>query len=353
MKIFSHITIYFVIWFLIILFISYFGFLTLPHSGSFGNNFIESFSNWDGGHFLGIAKFGYDKNFQYAFFPLYPLMIKLISGITQSYFWAAILISIASTYLGVQILYKLVALEYDKKLAEKAVAAMFFFPASFYFLTAYSEGLFFLLVISTFYFLKSRKLIWATIFASLASATRLAGLALVLGMLVEVITTSGIGKKNWYVFFAPFGFLIYCWYLYYQTGDPFYFISAENHWQRSLAIPAISFWETIKNLSQTGFINNHFNVFLDLIFAVFGVGLSIRAFRFLSPGYATYFLASVLLPLFTPILTSTARFLLPIFPIFILLALTKNKFLVFGYQLISIMMLSIFVTLFVSGYWVS
>lgn len=353
MKLYPHINLYFLIWFLAILFIAYFGFLTLPHSGNFSKDFLKSFSNWDGGHFLGIAQYGYSEKFQYAFFPLYPLTIKLVNEITQNYFLAAILISITSTFLGINILYKLISGEFDKKIGEKVILCLLFFPTSFYFLTVYSEGLFFLLVVTTFYFLRSRKLFWATVFASLASATRLAGLALVLALWVEVITTSGINRKNWYIIFAPLGFLIYCLYLYNNTGDPFYFIFAQTHWQRSLTVPVVSFWDTIKSLSQNGFINSHFNAFLDLIFTTLGVGLSIRTFRFLPPIYSVYSLASVLLPLFTPTLSSMPRFLLPIFPIFILLSLIKNKFLIFGYQLISLMLLAIFLVMFINGYWVS
>lgn len=353
MKFYSNITIYFIFWLASILFISYFGFLTFPHSGNFTNDFLKSFSNWDGGHFLGIAQFGYVEKFQYAFFPLYPLSIKLVKFITGNYLYAGILISVIATLLGLLVLYRLILLDFDKKFAEKVIIAMLFFPTSFYFITAYSEGLFFLMVVSTFYFLRQKKLILATIFASLASATRLAGLAVVLGLIFEVIITSKITRKNWFVFLAPLGFLIYCWYLYNQTGDFFYFTVAELHWQRNITIPVLSFWETIKNLSQSGFINHNFNAFLDLIFAVFGIGLAFRSFRFLPPSMSIYFFVSVLLPLFTPTLSSMPRFLLPIFPIFVLLAFNKNKYIIFAYLLISILLLSVFSVLFVNGYWVS
>lgn len=353
MKLYPNISIIFLIWLAAILFISFFGFLTLPHSGKFNNVFFKSFSNWDGGHFLGIAEFGYSQKFQYAFFPLYPLIIRLVNEITHNFFWSAILISILSAFLGMHLLYQMVSIFFDKKLAEKVIILILFFPTSFFFLTAYSEGLFFLLVIATFYFLKKKQLFFATVLASLASVTRLAGLSLILGLIVEVVVTYGINKKNWYILLAPLGFLIYCWYLYSKMGDPFYFIVAELHWQRGITIPTVSFWETIKSLSQSGFINNNFTAFLDLIFAILGVGLAIRTFRFLPPSFSIYSLVSVLLPLFTPTLASMPRFLLPIFPIFILLAQTKNKYLNFGYQLISIMLLSIFTILFVNGYWVS
>lgn len=353
MKLYPNISIFFLIWLLVILFVSFLGFLTLPHSGNFSNDFFKSFSNWDGGHFLGIAQAGYSEKFQYAFFPIYPLTIRGVNEITQNFLVSAILISVTSTFLGLQLLYKLITFDFNKKIAERVILFMLIFPTSFYFLTAYSEGLFFLFVISTFLFLRKGNLFLAAVFAVFSSATRIQGLAVVLALLLEVQLRGGFNKKNWYVILSPMGALIYSFYLYQNTGDPFYFLQAEHYWQRNLAVPAVSFWETIKSLSQSGFINNHFNAFLDLIFAIFGVGLAVRAFRFLPSSYSIYILASVLFPLFTPTLSSMPRFLLPIFPIFILIALTKNKFFTFGYQLISIMLLSAFTILFINGYWVS
>lgn len=353
MKFYSNITIYFTVWLAVILFILYFGFLTIPNSNNFSNDFFKSLSNWDGGHFLGIAEFGYSEKFQYAFFPLYPLLIKFVTQITNNYLFSAIFISIGSAFLGVHILYKLIIKDFDKSIAERVVLGLLVFPTSFYFLTAYSEGLFFLFVVTAFFFLKQKKLVLATIFAIFASATRLVGLAVVLGLIVEVILTIGFKRKHWFVFLAPLGFLIYCYYLYINVGDPFYFAVAQLHWQRNITVPIMSFWETIKNLSHTGFINNNFNSFLDLIFAIFGVGFAFRAFRFLSPAMSVYVFASVLLPLFTPTLSSVPRFLLPIFPIFILIVLNKNKYINFAYFLISVLLLAIFSTLFINGYWVS
>lgn len=352
MKLYSNISYLFIIWFVSVLLIANIGFFTLPHSGNFSNNFWESFGNWDGGHFLGIAKDGYSEKYQYAFFPLYPLTVKLFSQVIPNFLTAGVLINFISVFIGASLLYRLVSIDFDKKIAEKSVFFLLLFPTSFYFLTAYSEGLFFLFAVATFYFLRQNKLLWATIFASLASATRLIGLAVVAGLLIEVITQQGINRKNWFVLLAPLGLLIYCIFLYRQTGDPLYFITAENHWQRTLTVPGVGFWETIKNLSVVG-INLKFNVFLDLMFAIFGVGLAIRGFRFLPTSLTIYTFFSVLIPLFTPTLSSIPRFLLVIFPIFILIALIKNDYIKLGFQVISIALFAIFTALFFRGYWVS
>lgn len=353
MKLYPNVSAIFVIWALSVFTIFFFGFSNFPHSGKFSNNFWENLKNWDGGHYIAVAEAGYKEEFQYAFFPLYPLSIRFINHFIQNYTLSAVLISVVSLLIAINLFYSLMSLDFSRKLAQTAIFWLLLFPTSFYFLTAYSEGLFFLLVVATFYFARRGNLMLATILVSLASATRLAGLALSLAFLVEVQTTRGISRKNWYVLGAPLGFVIFCWYLWTQTQDPFYFISAQTNWQRSITITGLSFWETVKSLTQPYFIAQNFNVFLDLVFAIFGLGMVLRSFRFLPISYAVYGFFSILLPLLTPTLSSVPRFLLPIFPIFILIALIKNQYVVYAYQLVSVMLLSAFAILFINGYWVS
>ena len=353
MKLYPNITAIFIIWAISVLTIFFFGFSNFPHSDKFSNNFWGNLANWDGGHYLGIAEFGYREKYQYAFFPLYPLLIKALNNLTQNYLAASLLISIISSFLAIHLLFSLIRLDFDKKIARNAVLILLMFPTSFYFLTAYSEGLFLMLVLATFLFLRKGNLLLAVITAALASTTRVVGVALVLALIIEVWTKQGINKSNWYVLLAPVGLIIYCWYLFNQTGDPFYFTVAQSHWQRILTPPLLSFWETLRSLVTPNFITQNFNAFLDLIFAIFGLGLVARAFRFLLLSYSVYGLISVLLPLFTPSLSSMPRFLLPIFPIFILIALIKKQYVFFAYQIISLMLLSAFAILFINGYWVS
>ncbi len=353
MKLSSSITLISLIWLISILLISYLGFSKLPHSDFFNGDFIQRFANWDGEHYLKIAQFGYKEDLQYAFFPLYPLFIRVLNQVTQNYLISALLISVISSFFGIQILYKLIKLDFDKKLTEKVIYSIIFFPTSFYFLTAYSEGLFFFLTVASFYFLRTNKIFLAALLAALSSATRITGLALAVALIAEIYLTVGFNKKNWFVLLSPLGFLIYCVFLQNQTSDPFYFLSAEMHWQRQLSIPFVGLWDTLRSLTTPGFIQANFNSFLDLLFAIFGLGLALRSFRFLPISLSVYAFVSILIPLLTSTLMSIPRFLLPIFPIFILISLIKNKYWNFGYQIISLMLLAIFTVLFISGYWVA
>ncbi len=315
---------------------------------------LKYLANWDGGHFLSIAQFGYREKFQYAFFPLYPVAINFVNQVTNNYLIAALLISIFSTFLTLHLLFSLLAADFSRKLAERAVVFLLIFPTSFYLITAYSESFFLLLVVASFYFMRKKRLVLAMVFAALASATRLAGLAVAAALIVQVVTNGERANKNWFIFLAPLGFIFYCIYLFQQTGDPFYFLAAEGgNWQRNLAMPGLSFWETLKSLTRPGFLAGHFNNFLELLFAVFGLGMVIRTFRFLPAGYAIYGLLSILFPLFTQTLLSIPRFLLPIFPIFILLALAQDQRVNFLVNFVSVSLLCAFSILFINGYWVS
>ncbi len=144
MKLYPNVSIIFCIWVLAIVAIFYFGFSTLPHSGLYPDNFLKAFANWDGGHYV-IISHGYWKIFQYAFFPLYPLLMHWVEYSVGNIYVAGILISVIASYLGVNLFYQLVEMEFDKHVAGKALLALLFFPMSFYFLTIYTESLFFFL----------------------------------------------------------------------------------------------------------------------------------------------------------------------------------------------------------------
>lgn len=353
MKLYSNITIIFLIWAFAIFMIFYFGFLAFPNSGTFSKDFFLSLSNWDGGHFIGIAEHGYKEDYQYAFFPLYPVIIKSVNYFIGNYNLSAVLISIISVFFALHILFKLISLDFGKKPAQNTILFLLFFPTSFYFLVSYSESLFLLLTISTFYFLRQKKLFLATFAAILAGAARFAGIAVILGFLLEIYLTSGFNKKNWYVVLAPLGLFTYCAYLYLNTGDLFFFVSAQTHWQRTLSLPGMSFFQAVRGLIDTRSLSSNPNVVLDLSFAILGLGLAIRTFRFLPISYSVYSLISIVIPLLTSTLSSIPRFILPVFPIFIVLTLVKNEYIKLFYQIISLMFLSVLAVLFINGYWVS
>lgn len=353
MKLYLNVIIIITIWVISTLTIFYLSFQTLPKTALFPHDFVKNLANWDGGHYLGIAQNGYLQKSQYVFFPLYPLLINLLTKITGSYLYSGLLISFISFLLSANLLFQLVREDFGKAYGIRVLLALLFFPLSFYFLTVYTESLFLLLSLLTFLFLRKKKYFWATIFASLASTSRVSGLAVVLSLILSVYFTEGFNKKNWLVLFSPLGFLLYCLYLYQRIGDPFYFIQAEsNFWHTGLVLPGSALVFSFKKILMNGFLDN-FRGVLDFLFVVFALVMIVKVFKKLSLDYTIFSITSLLLPLFSPTIVAIPRYLLTIFPIFIVFSFYKNQYVILAYQIIGLMLFSIYAVLFINGFWVA
>ncbi len=325
----------------------YLGFSYFPHPQNI--NFWQSLSNFDGGHYLSIARNGYLAKEQYAFFPLYPLLINLFAKITGDYLVAGLLISLVCLFLSLKLLNGLINFEFGKKYGTKGVLSLLLFPMSFYFLTVYTESLFLFLALSTFLAMKKRNFFLATVTCALGSATRISGIPLVLSFLTFVHLSSGL-RKNWYVILAPAGLVAYCIFLFNQTGDPFYFAKAQLNWHDHLVVPGSSLVFLAKKMLDPYFVINSFRDVLDFIFVIFGLIFSWRVFKKLSLEYAVFAVISIMLPLFSPTIAPMPRYILTIFPIFVVLALEKDEYF-WMYRIISPMLLVVFAILFVTRAW--
>lgn len=352
MKLYPNASAVFSIWAIAVLTIFYFSFSFLPHTDLFPHNFLQNLANWDGGHYLAIAKNGYTKN-QLVFFPFYPVLINLVSKVTGDFLSAGLLISFVSIFLAANFLYRLVSMDFGRQYTAKTLLALLSFPLAFHFLTVYTESLFLSLTLATFLLVRKKRYFLATVCAALASATRLVGLATVLSLVLPIYLTERFNRKNWWVLFSPVGFFIYCFYLYTQTGDPFYFVKGQTEfWHGGLALPGSAVIYAIKHLTLDAIAANLRNL-LDLVFTLFGIFCVWQVGRKLSLDYAIFSVISLILPMFSPTIVAIPRYLVTIFPIFIIMAFYKNQYAVLFYQLISLMLLSVYAILFINGYWVS
>lgn len=115
---------------------------------------LSIWNRWDGPQYLLIAQDGYastgDQRLALAFFPLYPWLIRLTEIVVRDAVLSAFLIStVASVAAGVA-LARLLAIDYSRHLARRAVWFMFIFPTSYFLHIDYSESLFLALVLASF-----------------------------------------------------------------------------------------------------------------------------------------------------------------------------------------------------------
>lgn len=313
---------------------------------------LDFFLSWDSGHFIGIAENGYKYNFQYAFFPLFPIIIFFASKLFFiTVVCAAVLINFSAFSLAIFLLYKLLTLDYSAKFSLKVVLVILTFPLSFFFILPYSESLFFLLSVASFYFAAKSKFKLAYLLAGLSLLTRPLGMATIVAVFIEIFIVQR--KKTKAFFLLPIFFIIYSFYLKFRKGDFFYYLKAQEHWQRSLALPVDAFWQNLKIISSQTLNYQTVPVLAEIIALVLATYLLIKSYQKLRISFFIYFLISLLLPLLTGKLTSLPRFLIVIFPLFITLALLLKGRLFKFYLLVSIICLWFSVGMFVNGYWVS
>lgn len=193
-QILRFIIILFLGWKAIVTLIAFFGISFLPIklpgeeivlAGS-ATDFWGKWANWDGGHFRGIAEAGYIP-FQVVFFPLYPLLIKLLIFLGLHSLWGGLLISNLAIIGALFYLYKLVSLDFDETIAKKAVFITLAFPTAFYFNAVYSESLFLFLTTGAFYYARTKRWLLAILLASLAAVTRLTGLMVIFTVALEYL----------------------------------------------------------------------------------------------------------------------------------------------------------------------
>ena len=252
---FTRILTLFLTWRVGLFFIAFLAILLFP---KFGNSFpysdqvlkvtglpswVWGFGNFDGVHYLRIAQNGYNAQYSQAFFPLYPLLIQIFANIfpkvetldTQiyvdpSYFFTAILLSNALFLFALILLYKLIRIDFNQKVAFSSLVLLLAFPTSFYFGSVYTESLFLLLTVGAFYFARKNNFLLAGVFSAFAGATRIFGLLLVPVILFEIYlklktkevkrSSSELTKAIVGILVAPFGALFYMLYLRLNFNNP-------------------------------------------------------------------------------------------------------------------------------------
>ncbi len=144
-----------------------------------------------------IAHYGYRPQFgattasRTAFFPLYPLGVRLLSSLSLAPVIAGVLLSVAALMAGLYGLHRLMDGEAVRlglgeagESARLVVLLMAFAPMAFYFSAVYSESLYFALSVGVF--LCARRGQWAKAagLAALAGATRSTGIVLMVPLVL-------------------------------------------------------------------------------------------------------------------------------------------------------------------------
>ncbi len=331
------------------------------HFAASHNVWLTVWGRWDAYHYLKIATNGYSGS-EMAFFPLYPWLIHVLGGAIGDHLTAGLIISNLSFFVALGYLYALVRLEYgDDTIAYHAIFYTAIFPTAIFFSAVYTESLFLALTVASVYYARHGNYVTAGVFGALASMTRVEGILTAIPIAYEAWrgwrerrgTTLTRGVLG--VALVPAGLFAYMAYLAALVGDPLYFTRVQDNWGRHLSPPWMSIVNTVTALAQGPLASpESINHMIELAFTLAFLALMVVSFRMLRPSYSWYFAASLLVPMSTSSLMSMPRFVLVVFPAFILLALWGRNPLVNSLIVaLSLPLLGLFTVLFANWYWLA
>jgi hypothetical protein len=333
---------------------------------------------WDSGWFLSIAERGYDRPepSATAFFPLYPLSIRIVGEVVGSFTLAGIIVSLAAFWVALYLLHRLTALEVGSAAADRTVSLLAFFPTAFYFSAVYSESLFLALSVGCVYCARLDRWGWATVLAALATATRSAGVTLVVPLLILAFFPPpqrgrAPAVRAAAAIAAPFAALLsYAAYIRLATRfGPTAPFKAHAEWTREFKGPILGVWGGLKNGATGARSFLHGAAVNEPVSAVRGDLLNLTtlafasigvagAFRKLPLAYSAYALAGLVFAISFPgnglVLTSLPRLVAVLFPIFMWFGVVTERVGLYRAGLgVSAAGLGLFSAMFASGYWIA
>jgi len=352
------------------------------------HDLLAAWNQGDETNYLAIATDGYTKAQQALFFPLYPTLIRMLAPLFHHSMLATGFFLSNVAFLGVLIVfYRLVETEFERDTAKRAVLYLAIFPTAFFFFVAYSESLFLLLVLLSFYTMRRGSWWLAGLFGALATLTRFEGIFLFVLFLCEFARQKlpqirqGWDEKQplerirlvssvLASLLIPLALVIYASALNALFGDPFAFIHAQAQQSAGFSFPLLGPLVAIKDIVRqphTSFVVAH--SILDLTALLLFAALLVLCFfgpERLARNQWTFALFGLLLLLYAlsfpgsaavhgspyDALPSMQRLVLVIFPGFILLArLGRRAWFHQGYLLLALPMLAFFVLQFITGHW--
>jgi hypothetical protein len=274
---------------------------------------LDLWSRFDTLWYLHIALYGYDRPDATVFYPLYPALIKAVSGVINP-IAAALLISTISAWFLFWGLEELLALDHPQELANRTVMICALWPASFIFFTGYPESLLLALIVWSVYMARRERLWIAAILALAAGVTKAAGTVIVVPLAFLALRRRTVSA--WSLLFAPAGTVGFHLWLrlhgFGSAGDVYH-----RYWRTSLAFPWTTLWVGVEHLFRAPDVILVLNLLFLIVLCV------LLAFVRTRKEYVLYGLAVILFVLCkqtTPPLQSMMRYLLLVFPGFLGLA---------------------------------
>ena len=313
---------------------------------------LNTWVHWDGHWYIRIATQGYYDVQSAAFFPLYPLLIHIVTlGLGQSHIVAAALLVSNLGTLGAFIGIALLAANEERgvEASWRTLRMLVAYPLALFLVAPYTEGIFLAFVVAALFCARRSSWRWAALWGLLAGLTRPTALALVLPFLWEYgrqhdwwqrvtwstgkwrerLDRAALGEGILVVGAVPAAIILYVLYCSIHLGHPLAIINAERlYWGHRYMPFGQSLFLGIANFFMTpAFSDKQAELLVNLAPPVIVIVLTLSAIRRMPFAFTLYTGGIVYLSLASPvvspgvpdILTSVGRYLVVAAPIFLLL----------------------------------
>jgi hypothetical protein len=340
-------------------------------------DFLRATTNFDGIFYIRIATQGYSHTEQ-AYFPLYSILINLITYITLNPIISGLIISNICFTIGLYFFYSYISAITTKRTAIWTSIFLLIYPTSYYFGVMYTESLFFMLFTATLYTFYKKQWFLAFIFAYLTATTKVIGVLVCVPLLFSlfgeymqhknaILTFLRNHIQSLLVCAAPaLGILSYCTYLYITLGDPLYFLHAQESFganrSSSFITPLQVLYRYIKIFSTADLSIQYYVAINEVVFYLSAMGVllyqlilqykaKIKSYHRL--GLVTFSLLAILIPSLTGTLTAMPRYTLMCLSLYIIFAEITHKWLRIVLIAIFLCLHIVMAILFAQGYYIT
>lgn len=295
--------------------------------------FFNLFARWDSAYYMLIAKSGYSTIETFAFRPLFPVLLNLVSSPFSQIVYIDIAIAITGFFLN-NILFlialfgvhKLTTNLFSKEIADDTIMLLAFYPAAFFYSAIYSESLYLLLIVISFLFLEKTFFLTSGIFGFLAGLTRPEGMfSSIVIFMKSVLATKDINQKDRGItaaFIAGTSILVFAILAWNTFGDFGVIFTIQSQWDKVTLLQAFNHPSWIMGFSFISFFTISLPMIIVAIATIFPFFIS-KSKNLKDETYPYYVHAAFLVIFFLVVgdIRSLNRYFATLLPIFWTLSL--------------------------------
>jgi hypothetical protein len=330
------------------------------------NLFLDGWFRWDSGHYLVIARDGYqvipDSVQQRTnFWPLYPLLVRIVGWPMGDFFLAGFVLSNLALLAACTLLHRWTVSRFGQDVATRTLTLLLSCPFAFYFSAMYTESVFLLAVAGAFYFSQRARWLWASLFAAAAGATRLVGIVVMLPVAMTYAEYHDwkIARFRRDILYLPLGLaglLGHMLFLHCRFGDAFAFLGTQwvpgwgndSDWTRlATLLNNLTDWRRL----ATGTFQSI--AAINLLFGTAVLVVCLISFRRIGAAACTWAVATMLVSL--RIWASAGRYAVVVWPAYVGIALfTQKRPIVYQILVVGFCLLQALLAFwFAHGHWVA